>query len=405
MTEWPPKDKYYVGFKFTSEELASKTWRFETLGTGTKSPHCTFLSSGYVGGIQNDGSCRWELVDNIVTFINEDGRRTALFDRMLADDTGKLIMQGSSLLETGVTHVLYERDPISNLAEDTGEVRLMSKGLRRLRRNLVVVRANENSMHPSWPIDIPEEDRTWDLCTSFYGHESSFPPKDFAEYHVLQNMDQKWPAIHKLFHKASPLWEYDYFLFPDDDIETSWSTINRIFEVSRRQALHLAQPALAECSYFSHKITLRNDLFRLRFTNFVEVMVPLFSRFAMNVCVPTFAMSQSGWGLDYVWPHQLGNQTASMGIIDETPVLHGRPVGQSYDMEAAHAEMLQLMADYGARIDSSEFGGLKTCTSSRPLKDDFVSLANSGFLLEPDFNRRGFRYALKMFAQRARKFF
>ena len=347
-----------VNFKLTQKSLISKSWCFVTPSRNTMSPYCKFLLSGYVGGIQNQGACRWDLVDNDIVFIDENGQRTALFDRFLFEQSGKLILQGRSLLSPEVMLVLHERDPISSIAEDTGEVVLIPQGMQRKRRNLVVVRANEASVHPSWPIDIPAEDRTWDLCTSFYGKETSFPPKDFAEYHVLQNKDQKWPAIHKLFHKASPLWDYDYFLFPDDDIETSWSSINRMFEISRRQGLHLAQPALAQGSYYSHQITMRNNFFKLRFTNFVEVMTPLFSRYAMDVCAPTFAMSQSGWGLDYIWPHQLGSQTTRVAIIDETPVLHGRPVGSSYDIKAANAEMLLVLADYGAGVDKREFGGL-----------------------------------------------
>lgn len=350
----PPEET----LKLTSQILTTKTWCFVTPGNGSMSPHCKFLSSGYVGGMQNQGSCRWDLVGNDVVFINENGQRTVLFDRVLVDHNGHMVMQGKSLLEPDVMHVLHERESISSLSQDTGEVVLIHHGTQRRRRNLVVVRANEASVHPSWPIDTPLEDRSWDLCTSFYGKEASFPPKDFAEYHVLQNKDQKWPAIHKLFHKGSPLWDYDYFLFPDDDIETSWGSINRMFEISRRQGLHLAQPALAQGSYYSHQITMRNEFFKMRFTNFVEVMTPLFSRFAMDVCAPTFAMSQSGWGLDYIWPHQLGNQTTRVAIIDETPVLHGRPVGQSYNIAAANAEMLSVLADYGASVDKREFGGL-----------------------------------------------
>ena len=38
-----------------------------------------------------------------------------------------------------------------------------------------------------------------------------------------------------------------------------------------------------------------------------------------------------------------------------------------------------------------------------PLTDDSVLLADSGFILEPDFNRRWLRHALKMRAQRARE--
>ena len=41
----------------------------------------------------------------------------------------------------------------------------------------------------------------------------------------------------------------------------------------------------------------------------------------------------------------------------------------------------------------------------RPLTDDSVLLADPGFILEPDFNRRCLRHALKMCAQRAREVF
>ena len=36
------------------------------------------------------------------------------------------------------------------------------------RRNLVVLRANAQSLHTQWPTNIAEEDRNWDLCISWY---------------------------------------------------------------------------------------------------------------------------------------------------------------------------------------------------------------------------------------------
>ena len=346
-------------FKLTRECLASKVWLFEKLGEGAVSPHCLFLSSGYVGGVPQLGSCGWDLIEDHIVFCNSHGVRMAIFDRVFfVGHTSQLIIIGKSLFENDVTLILHEREPISRLAEGLDHDVLQPQGVQRRRRNLVVIRANEHSVHPSWPIDIPAADRTWDLCTSFYGKEASFPPKDFAEYHVLQNKDQKWPAIHKLFHRSSAFWDYEYFLFPDDDIETSWGGINRMFEICRRQGLHLAQPALAPGSFYAHPITLRNQAFSMRFTNFVEIMTPMFSRFALEVCAPTFATSQIGCGLDYIWPHLLGNQTTRTAIIDETPVLHGRPIGQRYDIPAAYAEMVRVMAEYGASVDQREFGGI-----------------------------------------------
>jgi len=66
----------------------------------------------------------------------------------------------------------------------------------------------------------------------------------------------------------------------------------------------------------------------LRFTRFVEVMTPIFSRNALRVCAPTFAESRSGWGLDWVWPTLCEREGLDgIAIIDATPVRHTRPVG------------------------------------------------------------------------------
>lgn len=343
---------------FSKHDLVSKTWAFVTPGQGVVSPYCKFLASGYVSGVPNQEACWWKFEVNELILINAEGVLAIVFDRFSLGLQGNLCLHGRSLSDPDAMYILNERDPISALAEASTDAVLIKKEGQRRRRNLVVVRANENSCHPSWPIDICAADRTWDLCTSFYGDVSSFPFNDFAEYQVLQNKERKWPAIHKLFHKDSPLWNYDYYLFPDDDIEMSWSSINRIFEVSRSFGLNLAQPALATGSYFSYKITLQKARFNMRYTNYVEAMTPLFSRFAMEVCAPTFAASQSGWGLDYIWAHLLGNLSTSIAIIDEVSVLHRRPVGNSYDTEIARAEMFRVMAKFGAPVSQATFGGV-----------------------------------------------
>ncbi|HSC65029.1 MAG TPA: DUF707 domain-containing protein [Caldimonas sp.] len=69
---------------------------------------------------------------------------------------------------------------------------------------------------------------------------------------------------------------------------------------------------------------------QLRFTGFVEVMAPLFSREALRSCAPTLDESRSGWGLGWVLPTLC--ERAGLGriaIIDATPVRHTRPVGGS----------------------------------------------------------------------------
>jgi hypothetical protein len=72
--------------------------------------------------------------------------------------------------------------------------------------------------------------------------------------------------------------------------------------------------------------TLHNRSFRLRYTNFIEVMAPCFSAKALAKLLPTFDENLSGWGLDYVWPMLLGSQ-ANVAIIDDVQILHTRPIG------------------------------------------------------------------------------
>lgn len=52
-----------------------------------------------------------------------------------------------------------------------------------------------------------------------------------------------------------------------------------------------------------------------------------FERHFLEACLPTFAETLSGWGLDWVWPHRLGAETRRSAIIDAVAVTHTRPVG------------------------------------------------------------------------------
>src|SRR6185436_6910282 len=124
------------------------------------------------------------------------------------------------------------------------------------------------------------------------------------------------------------LLNYESCWFPDDDLSTDGPTINRMFDLFQAHDLWLAQPALAAGSHVSHLITAVVPGARVRFTNFVEIMCPIFSRHALNVLGPTFAGSISGWGLDFVWPHLLGLPENRIAILDETSVLHTQPVGR-----------------------------------------------------------------------------
>jgi hypothetical protein len=220
-----------------------------------------------------------------------------------------------------------------------------------MRRALVIVRAGDTSLHEGWLAG--PEDRTWDLLVSYFGDD----PQRFRGEDVrrIDAKGPKWPALHALVRElADEIGAYDYVWLPDDDLACDKETINRLFAMCREHRLELAQPALSPTSHLGHAITLRNRSFRLRFTNFVEVMAPCFSADFLRRCAPSFGENISGWGLDYLWP-SWASDAGRVAIIDAAIIRHTRPVGgPNYRVLTergitARDELLQLAAKYGIR--------------------------------------------------------
>lgn len=192
-----------------------------------------------------------------------------------------------------------------------------------LRKNLVVVRAGNNSLHREW---LSDGSRDFDLFVSYFGPDAGTYVED-GEYHEHRK-GPKWPSLKELFTERPDLAsQYDAIWLPDDDLSASASTINRMFALFHGFDLALAQPALTPDSFYSWEQVLQRPEFVLRYVNFVEVMAPVFSREALQKCVKTFDESRSGWGLDFVWPHLCATGERSIAIIDRAPVTHTRPLG------------------------------------------------------------------------------
>lgn len=192
------------------------------------------------------------------------------------------------------------------------------------RRNLVVLRAGDESLHRQW---IDSATRDFDLFISYYGRRDGQHRADADFYEARPG--PKWPGIAALLEERPELVEqYDAFWFPDDDLAIDAAQIDRLFAFVCAYRLCLAQPALTKDSYFTWDTLLQDPNCHLRYTRFVEVMAPVFSRDALRACRHTFAQSTSGWGLDWVWPTLCARaELGRIAIVDATPVHHTRPVG------------------------------------------------------------------------------
>jgi hypothetical protein len=200
----------------------------------------------------------------------------------------------------------------------------MSASVEMNRKNLVVVRAGDNSLHPEWLKG--EGERNWDIVVNYYGDD----PVRYCEPGVVR-MDSKgpkWPALYELINENQQfLSDYANIWLPDDDLMTSKAEINQMFDMFEEYRLQVAQPALTWNSFFGHLTTLQNRMFKLRRTNYVEVMAPCFSAGVLRKVLPLFNSNLSGWGLDFVWTKFVDQPETQIAIIDSVAVRHTRPVG------------------------------------------------------------------------------
>lgn len=193
-------------------------------------------------------------------------------------------------------------------------------------KNCVISAVGKNSLHKKWM----EGKVNFDLHLVVYD-DSLEKFRHDAKY-ACHIKGYKLKVIYK-YLEAHPQFKdmYDYFFFPDDDILMDASTINALFDAMRCYHLKIAQPALRK-SYFTWPHTLYDRYCKLRYTNFVEMMVPCFSREALQKVLFTFNENETGWGTETHCPLLIDATQHDMAIIDEVSIVHTRPIQSGQDI-------------------------------------------------------------------------
>lgn len=191
--------------------------------------------------------------------------------------------------------------------------------------NLVIVRIGNRSLHRSFA-PAGRADRGWDLALSTYEmvDDELIAGGDYVHHAV----GGKWSGVFDFFRRhPEALEEYEYFWIPDDDIIADEADVGRFFALVRGHGLELAQPSLSLGCWHYHHITLNNDAFSLRRTNFVELMVPVFHRDLLKRVLPMFEGNWAGLGLDMIWPNFTRAPRRTVGIVDDVVVSHHGELG------------------------------------------------------------------------------
>ena len=99
--------------------------------------------------------------------------------------------------------------------------------------------------------------------------------------------------------KYKEIQKYDRFFILDDDIVINTSDINKMFEVSKKYKLWICQPSFGVGSkHGEHTKNVKGAI--LRYTNFIEVNTPLYTRWALNRLMKYYTPKLIGWGVDYL---------------------------------------------------------------------------------------------------------
>ncbi len=222
-----------------------------------------------------------------------------------------------------------------------------------MNKYLVISSIGDESLHPEWVKDQPN----FDLVLLYYGNNENIA-QSYLYYtpHVYTAKGEKYHLLKSFIQSNLDfISNYKYIWFPDDDVSISTKNINRLFETATQYQLSICQPAME--GYVSHEITkpVSNNL--LRYTNFVEVLAPLFNLESLLKVYETFDLNYSSWGYDYLWPHLLEYPKDKIAIIDDVIMTHTKPVGQNYSRfpRVPWEEMNELLYLYNIKKEEINY--------------------------------------------------
>eukprot|EP00698_Gefionella_okellyi_P007251 TRINITY_DN1760_c0_g1_i1.p1 TRINITY_DN1760_c0_g1~~TRINITY_DN1760_c0_g1_i1.p1 ORF type:complete len:433 (-),score=87.27 TRINITY_DN1760_c0_g1_i1:716-2014(-) len=156
----------------------------------------------------------------------------------------------------------------------------------------------------------------------------------------------KWWFAKRFLH-PDIVSNYDYIFVWDDDLDVSDMSVMQLVHIMQRFRIDIAQPALVGevGGHWPEVLPQRNTTYG-RWTNFAEVMAPVFSRRAWRTCVYDllqFDLS-SGYGVDAVMQQFCaGRGVCRQAVIDPAPVNHVSGRSSGVDASRGMTEAQQLV--------------------------------------------------------------
>jgi hypothetical protein len=153
------------------------------------------------------------------------------------------------------------------------------------------------------------------------------PPPGMALLSVkTQCKGEIYRAVHRWLAQAPD--DYDYVGLLDDDIEATWSDMNRLLAIARAHGLDCFAAGLGHDSHYSHPRFLRRAGGGVRPVPWIEVMMPFYRKALFMAGGAYYARVISSWGLDQFVMTTLQKLTGHtrVAVIDDIAFHHRRPI-------------------------------------------------------------------------------
>lgn len=160
--------------------------------------------------------------------------------------------------------------------------------------------------------------KEFDLAVHYFGDEAT---PQIAADHLVKRKGLKFDNFLHFIH-AGGLQGYEAVWVADDDIIMDTHSINRMFQLFSEYGLLVAQPSFDSRCNRPWKHTFTNPEFILRYTNFVENGVAIFSTQIIEQLANTFRDAGTGFGVDFLWPSILGFPRDRIAVIDAVSCIH-----------------------------------------------------------------------------------
>lgn len=186
-------------------------------------------------------------------------------------------------------------------------------------KHLILAAVGNESLHGSWI----SKNKEYDLFLVYYGNiKDKF--KNECDFYTQRKGIKFQMFYHIIKEQRDFFSQYDAIFMPDDDVYIEPSQIISLFEIFHKYELEIAQPSIL--GWYSWNLTLHSPFYALRYVNAIEIMCPVFSKNALDICLETFNENNTAWGLHRIWDMKLGYPKDKMAIIDDVIAIHTREV-------------------------------------------------------------------------------